>query len=852
MQSLVSPLARLVSSAVMPLLLAVSFLLALPINSNAQTIGLSVDPNSIRENGGTTLIRVTASVIGGSLATDLTVAVTVGASGDTATGGTDYYMVTSPPKITIKAGARKKTSTFYLTPIEDSINEGAGETLSVNGATTQSGVTVNGTSVTIIDNDGEPTSIDLSVDTNSVSEGDSQTEIKVTASVIGGSLPSDTTIITVTVGASGDTATEGTDYATVSTFNIPIRLGGTSSGTSAFYLTPIKDADVEGDEVLSVNGTTSIGVTVNGTSVTITDDDRPRELSIQPVTVLEGEMARFTVTLSGRVASEVTVDWATEDGAAEAPDDYTASSGTVTFISDTDVLTQAITVPTRPDAVVEGDETFLVRLSNVGGPLGVSLAPAGSSAAGTITDEAEASARVNHVNEEVLSNVAQAMAASMLTAITGRIDAAAPGTSSLTGKPPALDSLQSNGEALEDGTLSLVQVLGGSSFVLPLNAAENDNSGGAGGLAVWGSGDYRELSGTEDGAVEWEGDMFSVHLGADMRVWSDFLVGLSISRSQGSFDYTDRTDHVTAGGRYESRMNSVHPYVSWSFQEGMGLWASAGYGRGEIEITDDISGRDSSDAMMVMAALGASGKLVSDDKVLAGGTTTLRLKGESSIARIEVEGAERINPLTSDVRLLRLSLEGSHEREFASGGRLTPSVEVGVRHDGGGAMTGAGLELGAGLHHANPAMGLALEGRGRALFAHEDGYEDWGIGGLVRLDPWPSGRGLSLSITPVIGVAESGVDRLYERGLFDMKANGDATSGRLNAELGYGLSRLGGRGLVTPFAGLLLADGGGRRYSLGGRFAVGQSLNLSLEAERRESDSVSPDHGVMLSGQLCW
>ena len=375
---------------------------------------------------------------------------------------------------------------------------------------------------------------------------------------------------------------------------------------------------------------------------------------------------------------------------------------------------------------------------------------------------------------------------------------------------------------------------------------------------MWGSGDYRKLSGAEDGTVDWDGDIVSFHLGADMRVRPDLLAGLALSRSRGSFDYTDRTDLVVVGGSYESRMTSVHPYVNWTSPEGLGLWATVGYGQGEIEILDDVGGRESSDTNMKTAAVGASGKLLSDDDVLAGGTTALRLKGEGSVARVEVEGNGRINPLTSDVQRLRLALEGSHERQFASGGRLTPSVEVGLRHDAGDATTGSGLELGGRLRYVDAASGLTLEGRGRVLVAHEDDYEDWGIGGLIRLDPGAVGRGLSFSLLPAWGDTASGVDRLTDRDVAelasdDTAANDNVPRMRLDGELGYGFGAFGGRGRLTPYGGFTLAGEGSHRYRIGGRFAVGTALNLSLEGTRREpANDTGADHGVMLGMQASW
>ena len=67
----------------------------------------------------------------------------------------------------------------------------------------------------------------------------------------------------------------------------------------------------------------------------------------------------------------VTVDFDTADGTATVVDgDYEAASGTVVFAPGE--TTRSIVVPTNDDAVFEGDETFVVNLSNpsAGAPLG--------------------------------------------------------------------------------------------------------------------------------------------------------------------------------------------------------------------------------------------------------------------------------------------------------------------------------------------------------------------------------------------------------------------------------------------------------------------------------------------------
>ena len=67
-----------------------------------------------------------------------------------------------------------------------------------------------------------------------------------------------------------------------------------------------------------------------------------------------------------------------------------------------------------------------------------------------------------------------------------------------------------------------------------------------------------------------------------------------------------------------------------------------------------------------------------------------------------------IEGVTVDVTRLRLSFEASHAHEFASGGTLTPSVELGLRHDGGDGETGTGMELGGRLRYLS--QGLTIEG----------------------------------------------------------------------------------------------------------------------------------------------
>ena len=66
--------------------------------------------------------------------------------------------------------------------------------------------------------------------------------------------------------------------------------------------------------------------------------------------------ATLTVTLDAPFSAPVTVDYATGDQSAQAPDDYASSSGTLTFAPGT--TTQTIEVPIADDTLDEEAETL--------------------------------------------------------------------------------------------------------------------------------------------------------------------------------------------------------------------------------------------------------------------------------------------------------------------------------------------------------------------------------------------------------------------------------------------------------------------------------------------------------------
>ena len=121
------------------------------------------------------------------------------------------------------------------------------------------------------------------------------------------------------------------------------------------------DATFEPTETLALSLSNPVDAAIDAAGRgTISDDDVP--ISIAGATVPEGNSgtlnAVIAVTLGGASANTVTVDYSTFDGSASAPDDYAATSGTLTFTPGQ--TAKQILVPVNGDTTVETNEIFTV------------------------------------------------------------------------------------------------------------------------------------------------------------------------------------------------------------------------------------------------------------------------------------------------------------------------------------------------------------------------------------------------------------------------------------------------------------------------------------------------------------
>ena len=296
--------------------------------------------------------------------------VTPGYTNGTA-ASTDYTANTTALTFT---GTANETKTFTVSTTEDQAAE-SDETFTVGLSVSDapSGVTSTDTGAGTI-NDDDGSGINVTVNNASASEGDAMTfTVTLSAAVQGG--------LTVTPGYTNGTAAN-TDYTANTT---ALTFTGTANETKTFTVSTAEDAVLEADETFTV------GLTVSGTSVnvdasdtgtgTINNDDSAA-VTVNDADADEGDAMTFTVTLSAAVQGGLTVTPGYTNVTA-ASSDYTAKTTGLTFTG-TKNETQTFTVSTVNDAVVEGDETFTVRLAVSGTSLSVDASDTGR---GTVNDD---------------------------------------------------------------------------------------------------------------------------------------------------------------------------------------------------------------------------------------------------------------------------------------------------------------------------------------------------------------------------------------------------------------------------------------------------------------------------------
>ncbi|MDF2986191.1 MAG: hypothetical protein K0R50_1701, partial [Eubacterium sp.] len=322
------------------------------------TLAFSSSAYSVAEDG--TSVNITVNRTGGS---DGSVSVKYATSNGTAAAGTDYTAASG----TLTFADGQTSNTFTVAVADDTVYDGD-KTVNLTLSNATGGATLGAQKtavLTITDNEvAQPGTLAFSSSTYSVAED--VTSVTITVHRTGGS----DGVVSVDYATSDETAEAGSDYTAASG-----TLTFANGQTSNTFTVAVNDNSVYGgDKTVNLTLSNIAGGAVLGAQktavLTITDNEEAQpgtlEFSSNTYSVAEnGNIATITVVRTGGSDGVVTVDYATSDETAAEGSDYTAASGTLTFVNGQ--TSNNFTIEIADDSVYDGDKTLNLSLSNVNG-----------------------------------------------------------------------------------------------------------------------------------------------------------------------------------------------------------------------------------------------------------------------------------------------------------------------------------------------------------------------------------------------------------------------------------------------------------------------------------------------------
>ena len=355
----------------------------------------------------------------------------------------------------------------------------------------------------------------------------------------------------------------------------------------------------------------------------------------------------------------------------------------------------------------------------------------------------------------------------------------------------------------------------GTEFVFAWGGGEAgaQEAGGSRGWRLWGQGDLQTFAGDPAPERGYEGDLRTGWAGLDRALGERWLAGVAVARSRGVGDWRAGT----AGGRLETSLTAVHPYLRWS-DGAMSVWAMAGGGRGSAQ-NARATGRVGESGLDL--GLG----IVEVRRRFADG---FGLRADAAWARLATgAGTETVDGRSAAVHQQRLGFELAPSTRV---GALSLEVfgEASARRDGGAGQTGSGLEMAGGLRAAGGPV--RIDAQGRILVFHSaEGYEERGVGVTLSVGSPSADEGLSLSVSPRWGGPTAASGALWEERLGGVIGPQDSAADRP-----WSLEARGRYALRLPRGRLLAWSGGLSRSAGGWGLTIGGGIETAPPGQRAE------------------
>ncbi len=311
-------------------------------------VRLSASPNPVDEGNAVTL----TATLSKELKNDITIPLTLTA-GTAETG--DYQTL---PSIAIPKGARRSTGMITTAADADTEDETFTAALGTLPPEVIAGLP-SSVQITINDNSStDPVTVHLDASPNPVDEGGTVT---VTA-ILSETMASDVTITLKNLPGT----TEPEDYIPIKHITIP---GRTRIGSGHIYIN--EDDESEENEKFKIALHTDqlppgiISGNPSEIEITIIDDGPPSAvevmLSVNPDRVTEGDPVMLTIELSEKLPTDVMIPLLVVNGSA-GMEDYHAPSQ---LEMKAGIRSRTYQISTVQDVIMEGDETFTVKLGTL-------------------------------------------------------------------------------------------------------------------------------------------------------------------------------------------------------------------------------------------------------------------------------------------------------------------------------------------------------------------------------------------------------------------------------------------------------------------------------------------------------
>ena len=771
----------------------------------------------------------------------------------------------SPATLTFTPSNWNTPQTVTVTGVDDGVDQSGNRTVTITHTTTSDNgqyrsLAISHVLATVVDNDME-VSITADDHDGTITEGEAA---RFTLTATPAPAAEQTIDVDVRITDSGSFAVSSQVGSRVFTI--------TASGTLSFSIPTEDDMHPEGDGRITATVETGRGYRPHSSnasaSITVEDDfDAPPSVipSTEMLTVTEGDTASYTIALDAQPVDGVTVSISArrEDGTVltstaaspgRSPRDASSRvDGEAVVNVNPSLFTFRPTDWSTPQAVaitVPAGEGFAgetitlshtIRRGNYQGPMTDVLV--GIVADGDAAALVEQRKRAWHlrfgrtVSQQVVDALQQRLTTPPETGL--ELTVAGETLTIPTASSPLAEHEGLLTKALGFNTVTSQTLVQGSSFKFAPPQQEEVPR-----LGFWGQGALSSFDGEKDGS-SLEGDVTTLLLGTD---WSTgrWQAGAALSQSWGSGSYEGDNEDV-ADGRISNVLTGVFPYGRYALTPRLGLWATAGYGWGELSLEPDGDEDDyTPGTTMAMTAAGLDGALLNGGN---GAGITLNATADVMTVKTTSEEADGLPSSEGLFSRLRLGLETARPFPLPQGASLLPSMEVGMRYDSGDAETGYGLDLGAAILWSAPEYGISGELKGHTLLTHqEEAFREQGLTLSFSWEPDPSDRGPSLSLSHTMGAtASGGMDALLNPTTIQVLDASTTTGQQFAAELAYGFPAYQDRITLTPAVALALSPTS-RNYSLLWSVAPyaqhqqrqGTPWEVSLEGERQEENSSSP------------